>query len=508
MLLPATSAVPGAENGPFSEWLAAAGILVHPGLSVEASALGGMGLFFEDSLNPVDGDVEVARIPASAVFDYMGLLEVLKRLKEEDGSAARILTTILATVSPETESEILNCYFWGFKAICNVGGSSLIPEIAPYVGILGATAVLDVGESDCEDLFVQLLVEEKRLAREIYDAIMAAIGEFFEDTGDILLFGDFHHILQAVKSRVLEIPHSLEEDSGEGDFYTNITLVPLLDFCNHLHENNAYFDVDRKSNDVILRAEKSALNGSKIELAISYSPTESIQHFFKTYGFVPQQFTQPQLFELQLSDLNEHVGAIQNAKTDYSKAAKWLHILPYAQLVVYPNEVKINFLRSTLHLLFTPGLTYNLTWDRDERTVRASIAKANDILKDDMESVDTSGFIEAIRYQEESCDVVNHIGSIGVLVGGNPLSPEVFERERTAEDLAKMVQLVVRVSKSRAAQLDRVEQTGVVEDYLCKEREVLHMVISAPPDSLVLASGAARSDWANYRLPAKQISIL
>lgn len=507
MLIPATSVVPGAENGPLAAWLAASGVTSHPGLSVEASSLGGMGLFFQGPKNTTNDDVEVARIPARAVFDYTGLLEVLKMLKEKDESAARILTTILATVEPETESEILNCYFWGFKAICNVGGAALIPEIAPYVGILGATAVLDVEEADSNDPFIQLLVEEKRLAREIYDAIMAAIGGFFEDADGILLFGDFFQILQAVKSRVLEIPHSLDDGSDE-DFYTNITLVPLLDFCNHLNENKAYFDVDRKSNDVVLRVKNGVLDGSKFELTISYSPTESIQHFFKTYGFVPQQFSQPQLFELRLSDLNEHVSAIQNARTDYAKAAKWLHVLPQVQLVVYANEVKINFLHSNLHLIFTPALEYNLDWDSDERAVRASIAKANDLLDEDMATVDTAEFIEAVRYQEESCDVVNHIGSIGVLVGREPASPEILERKKTPEELAKMVQLVVRVAEARAAQLDSVEETGFVGEYLRKERGIMHMVISAAPEKLLLASEAARGDWVNYRLPAKQINLM
>ncbi|OWB79909.1 hypothetical protein B5S32_g4149 [[Candida] boidinii] len=121
----------------------------------------------------------------------------------------------------------------------------------------------------------------------------------------------FLQILSAVSSRTLEIPRQVEEEregegEGEGeedegdegdDFTIDVTLVPILDFVNHDNiKLNSFFDIDRETNDIILKLDyelykrnyKFLKDLKEIEIFISYSPIEEIFKFFFNYGFIPK----------------------------------------------------------------------------------------------------------------------------------------------------------------------------------------------------------------------------
>lgn len=96
-------------------------------------------------------------------------------------------------------------------------------------------------------------------------------------------------IYAAIISRVLEIPQEIGE--GSEDYTTSTTLIPLLDFINHSSVNPwCVFDVDRKTNDVILKYQdlsKFDKNSCQNELFIQYSDIIEFTSFNFTYGFIP-----------------------------------------------------------------------------------------------------------------------------------------------------------------------------------------------------------------------------
>ena len=64
-------------------------------------------------------------------------------------------------------------------------------------------------------------------------------------------------------------------------------MVPILDFVNHNHHSNSYFDIDRRTNDIVLklRSNVQMIANEKFEVTISYDPEDNIKEFLYTYGF-------------------------------------------------------------------------------------------------------------------------------------------------------------------------------------------------------------------------------
>ncbi|KAF5212210.1 cytochrome c lysine N-methyltransferase [Clavispora lusitaniae] len=233
---------------PFLDWATKSGVWMDPDFEVSSSQYGGLGIF---AMKDREEDAVILRIPHKCTFDMDNLLALSKNIGSEASElTGPVFRAVLSCGDLDTETSILRNYLWGFtivQSICVKLGKQLqtLEEIKPYLQILQTTPVLNVDDShDAQDQLVQALVLEKRRVRKTYEEICERISGFefpFE-----LAF----QLHQAVKSRVLEIPHAI--DDGE-DFETNVTLVPVLDFANHQKNNNAVFDVDRSSGDVLLR---------------------------------------------------------------------------------------------------------------------------------------------------------------------------------------------------------------------------------------------------------------
>lgn len=146
-------------------------------------------------------------------------------------------------------------------------------------------------------------------------------------------------IYASVVSRILEIPEAVGNNSE--DFYVTPTLVPMLDFVNHDNDRkNAYFDIDRDTQDVLLLLELSKIDKKKqAEVFISYSAVEELVHFEQIYGFLPSS-NQGQLYCLRMDQ--EFLSSVPFSNIILSHFYLSMAIRPTIQLVLYPNEVLIN----------------------------------------------------------------------------------------------------------------------------------------------------------------------
>ncbi|GME66739.1 unnamed protein product [Ambrosiozyma monospora] len=124
-------------------------------------------------------------------------------------------------------------------------------------------------------------------------------------------------IVSAVRSRTLEIPraagkseeedkkdeNNVDDNDNEDSFFTDISLVPVIDFVNHDNARlNAYFDVDKQTQDILLKLDSDTLlnvgNNEIVEVFISYSKIEDVNRFFFNYGFIPTSNYPEKLFEI------------------------------------------------------------------------------------------------------------------------------------------------------------------------------------------------------------------
>lgn len=349
----------------------AAGIYLHPTFVVAPSALGGVGIA---ASKPAAPGTVVLRVPKRATYDLDSLLALASELKHDD-TALAVLNHVLSTGGNFSETAIVRSYMWGLRILQRaVPHLAPLRSVTPYLDVLAATPVVDVDAStDDPDHLVQQLVKEKRNVRRQYDALVDA----YPPAGEHLPFAEAFHLHQAVKSRVLEIPYATgeryvnEDDEVVGnadDFSTNVTLVPVLDFANHSRDNNAVFDVDRATDEVVLRLVRAVQ--PQDEVCISYSPTNALDVFFRTYGFVPQGRG---VFKWKIQDLN---GTLDEAKgttgENYERIAKWLHIVP--QLLAHiraDGAVSLDLSEFRIPLLMVPGLKYYALWHNEVADITA-----------------------------------------------------------------------------------------------------------------------------------------
>jgi len=426
MLIDKDTRIPGVpHNDEFDNWLLKDNFIkVHPGLTIGSSKLGGIGLFFNQDKDAGVKDDILARIPKDATFDYMGLLQILEGLKEaekdqeaegEEVAESSIITAVLKSVQPSNETEILTCYFIGLRICYNrrylteVKTESPLSKFDPYLNVLAHTEVLGLPQEDVgyEDEFIRRLRANADRLHEEYNELI----EDIEHVHPCLTFEEYYQLCGAIKSRVLEIPHSSET---EEDYYTNITLIPLLDFANHLNasRSHAYFDVDKSTNDVLLKLNRLRMPQGVFEITISYSTTESIQHFIETYGFIPQS-NDFQLLEYRVSlDVcNHHINAIMNTSGQpYDKIMKWLRILPQFQLVKSSDDIFVNLFSNSLPLIFIDGLQYDDKWTEN---AYESFKEFNGIELSQEEF--TQSVLPMLQRQESDYDFINAIGQIGVV---------------------------------------------------------------------------------------------
>lgn len=426
MLIDNDTSIPGVtRNDEFANWLLKDNcIKVHPGLRIGSSKLGGIGLFFNHDKDAGVKDDILARIPKDATFDYMSLLQILEALKEgekdqeaegEEVTESSIITAVLKSVQPTNETEILTCYFIGLRICYNrrhlreIKTESPLSKFDPYLNVLAHTEVLGLPHEDVdyEDKFIRKLRANVERLHEEYNELIEDLAYM----GPRLTFEEYYQLCGAVKSRVLEIPHSNET---EEDYYTNITLIPLLDFANHLNtsESHAYFDVDKLTNEVLLKLNRLRMPQGVFEITISYSTTESIQHFIETYGFIPQS-NEFQLLEYRISPdvCNQHINEIMNTSGQpYDKIMKWLRILPQFQLVKSSEDIFVNLFSNSLPLIFIVGLQYDDKWPGN---AYESFKEFNEIELSQEEFIQS--VLPMLQHQESDYDFVNAIGQIGVI---------------------------------------------------------------------------------------------
>ncbi|AGO12586.1 AaceriAER246Wp [[Ashbya] aceris (nom. inval.)] len=147
----------------------------------------------------------------------------------------------------------------------------------------------------------------------------------------------------AVLSRCLEIPH--EVSRGSDDYTVSSSLVPILDFTNHSCEHrNAYFDVDRESNDVLLMLDVAACTGlgDRFEVFISYCPVEELVHFKHTYGFFPRASCGIQFWHMFLSDTWLKEERAPHDSSDLFQLYSDMRVLPYIELALVSGQVYVN----------------------------------------------------------------------------------------------------------------------------------------------------------------------
>mmetsp|Transcript_5754 Transcript_5754/g.6890 ORF Transcript_5754/g.6890 Transcript_5754/m.6890 type:complete len:537 (+) Transcript_5754:1250-2860(+) len=428
MLIEKATKIPGVQNNDeFSNWLLKDnGIRVHLGLTIGSSKLGGIGLFFNQQKDVgTKDDIELARIPKDSTFDYMSLLQVLEGLKdserkqetdEEEITESGIISAVLKSIQPSNETEILTCYFIGIKICYNrrllneMQTKSPLSKFDPYLNVLAHTEILGLRQEDADydDTFVQKLSTN---ADRLYEEFSELISDL-EHVHPSITFEEYYQLCGAIKSRVLEIPHSSEDE--DEDYYTNITLIPLLDFANHSNtsRSHAYFDVDKLSGDVLLKLNRLRMQQGLFEVTISYSTTECIQKFIQTYGFIPQS-NDTQLFEYRISQdiCNHHINEIMKESGEpYDKIMKWLRILPQFQLVKTSDDIFVNFFSNSLPLIFIDGLKYDNKWTENAYN---SFKEFNEIeiSKDEF----AQSVLPILKVQESDYDFINAIGQIGVI---------------------------------------------------------------------------------------------
>lgn len=390
----------------FIQWVISRGVYIHLDVMVEPSQLGGLGLVGKSEIR---ADSIVLRIPQLFTFDLNTLLELTSVMKDSDksGMVTRVINTVLASGPNFTETAIVRSYVWGLRILHNLSRSSTLSvegldHIDQYLDILASTEILDVNtEEDDPDHLIQMQIKEKRKVKAEYDDLVDKLAE----ARSCLSFTEAFHLHQAVKSRVLEIPHAIEdverphtsdgedeEEEESEDFTTNVTLVPVLDFANHSHQNNAVFDVDRETGEVLLRTLRSINEGE--EICISYSPTKSLHVFFRTYGFIPSS---PGIYKWKIPHLSEIIGEQFGTAEKYDLIARWLHIYPYLNILVSSSGVvSLDLADFRLPLLMIPGLQYDSTWPQKVNTAELS----------HMYQGDNEEIIAQLRKQEETSEVV------------------------------------------------------------------------------------------------------
>ncbi|CUM63538.1 uncharacterized protein PRCAT00001116001 [Priceomyces carsonii] len=508
------------ELSEFVKWTNKSAFKYHSCLSIEKTPEKGIGLFFDINQH-LENDLEILRVPKKFTFDYHSLLEILDNLKKydahKDDSEMResaVLVELLKACEPANETEILICYFWGFRFLYEFKKKnttyfvdSPLRIFDKYLEILCLTQTTAYPPTNfySSDKFLQKLVKNAKKLKIKYSNVSDTLNAL--KFSELVSFDMFYQIESAVKSRTLEIPSKSEDvDDNEDDYFVNVTLVPVLDFANHSHHSNAYFDVDIYSGDILLKLKPTNIIG-KLEVTISYSEIESIQHFVDTYGFIPQLSDYDfQLFELNLN-LTNSMKELPNA----NKICKWLRILPQVQIVLNSKATYLDFFNNPLPLLFIKGLSYNSNWqniaiDEFERLYDTQVEDENrDIIMD------------YFKYQEEECDTINGVGTIGVYYKKEPFRVETFgiwsdENHNLLDDLkCKCIDLVL--VEAELQRMDKIQSEAkssfvdLARAYLSYKSKLMNRLLESDKKTLDLPVQLAKSEWQDFRTLPREVDV-
>lgn len=177
------------------------------------------------------------------------------------------------------------------------------------------------------------------VALEQQQSFLQELHVFFESKLHInVALSDLYQLYSAIGSRSLQIPEEIS--SVTQDFQVSETLVPVLDFVNHDNfKKNAYFDIDRSTNDIVLFLDVPAVadklaSFEEFEVYISYDPEEHLNKFDFTYGFVPP-FSLIANSESQYLDIAIDFDLFP---AEYRNISKWFQASPLLKFKLLPNK--------------------------------------------------------------------------------------------------------------------------------------------------------------------------
>jgi len=288
--------IPGVgSHEEFEKWIA--GQHITGDVSVGESF--GVGLFYKGQTNDIAEDSIVLRVPSLSALNMDTLLDLLGELKLRDKELhvslkeSELIIKFLEILNPGTETIILLAYLLAFEFLRQTGDrTSVYYSTSPlrtwdtYLDILLLTKVFLFDVSN-DNPYASSFVELRGIVLAEYEAFIAEAKEKLPNVNvaNRISFDKFFQLFLAVRSRSLEVPKEVEGGNPDSEFQTDVTLVPVLDFANHNRDNNAYFDVDRENNDIVLKVKKEAITKEPFEVTISYNPVDTNPEFYLTYGF-------------------------------------------------------------------------------------------------------------------------------------------------------------------------------------------------------------------------------
>lgn len=470
-----------------------------PGVNVRQSALGGYGIFAAQGFS--EGDI-VLRVPSQKVLDIHAFLQMRTHLINHNSLtvAAQVFRAVLRLDIDISETIIIWCHLCALVILRNDDDVDLscVQWLVSYLDILLTTEVVDVDDdvSESSDALVKELISTKADIRKLYEQLV----ELYSPASQKITFAEAFQLFQAVKSRVLEIPCEIESaedigtkacdnnliskesDGNNEDFETNVSLVPMLDFANHDFHNNAVFDVDRKTKEVILRLTRSI--ASEEEITICYSPlTEDMSRrfmnlFFTSYGFLPKRG----FFSWQLENFSEVLKSQEHLEQkDYLKIAQWLRVpLEVTFHVGKGGEVTIDLGDSTLPLLFIPGLEYNPNWPAYKDSIYSE-------LQNKAEGT-AAEFVEYLKEQEATGEPIFGLEkAYGVQFNGEPVDvDQIMDQTGSLSDevidVLELITMKVLVESLEATLEKKVPkpQSGMLQQYFQAKNHILTCFLKDP----------------------------
>ncbi|EGW33705.1 uncharacterized protein SPAPADRAFT_147638 [Spathaspora passalidarum NRRL Y-27907] len=548
--------IPGiSNNSHLIEWINDNKVTFHEGVTIEETTYGGIGLFFSKPDAAPSEDFEVLRIPRNAVYDMLTLLIPLEEIKLRDSTyegkipikESELIMNFLSILEPQTETFILCTYFLAFKAIEAIRMkypnhdyylNSPSHKFDVYLSILSNTETLKFPKSIAkqEDQFINHYISMCKKMNNEYESVVEQMKIIYQDEevdlATMLPFEDCFQIFQAVRSRTLEIPRDIETltldlqtkklyaDNNNQNYVIDVTLVPTLDFANHSHNSNGYFDVDRTNSDVLLKLDHEAIATlpDKFEITISYNPEDYVQDFIYTYGFLPKQEDYFQICELKFDNLEKYIQ-------DGLLLCKWMRILPQVQLIINNKEVYINLFNNNLPLLFIEGITFNMYW---EDLLLDHFRTFNNIPEDYDTHIDDEELQNMFAYQEANYDYINGIDPIGLLYNGEPCITYLSKiLEITGNDTDEAYDVLVRkaidfiicyikerlevIEKSKGSHKIENNFDEMIQSYDEYKEDIIKRMIAKyehDPLSLLLPESLANPEWeVYYRTAPRELKL-
>jgi hypothetical protein len=361
-----------------TQWCTELGITFNKQLRIKNTDNRGIGVFYKIDKkleNKNDEKIELLRIPNLSSYNIYTLKTLVnENLNEIDLKTVKKVLNIIFKNYGISESSILIAYFISFLVICKkdnknnnknndktfIGWKNNINQ---YLNILLETKVGNM-YSDQQNILEDLLMVipgNAILRNSIIDIIgtkwIDIVNEINEEINEDKNFEkvNIEEVLQicsAVRSRILEIPReadidTYDDEEDEDNYYVDVTLVPILDFVNHDNKfKNAYFDVDRKTKEIILYLDLNKIkkynNEEEIEVFISYDTMEDLHSMFINYGFIPDSENNYKIIDIPIIGYCDNNNSSSNPRLHNYEATKRLYLIKQTPNIQFKIEFDKN----------------------------------------------------------------------------------------------------------------------------------------------------------------------